>query len=123
MQQSGREADQARFAAAVRSRDLQTRSGAKLQIQALEQQPTAAPQRHAVEAQQRAHSMLSSSACMSSSEKPKWWPTSWITMCETICSRLNRVDCHSASIGRLYKVMRSGSVPDWVTLCRCRGTP
>src|SRR5436309_15570782 len=71
-QQSGREADQARLAATVGTGDLETRAGAKLQIQAFEQQPPAAPQRHAVKAQQRAHSMLSSSACMSSSEKPKW---------------------------------------------------
>ena len=65
--------------------------------------PAAAPQRDVLEAQQRAHSTLSSSACMSSSEKPKWWPTSWITICATICSRLTLVARHSSRIGRLYK--------------------
>ena len=46
------------------------------------------------------HSALSSSACMSSSEKPKWCPTSWMTMWLTSCSRLTPVDCHSSRIGR-----------------------
>src|SRR5436309_3508018 len=103
-EQSRREADQARLAAAVRPCDLQCLAGIELEVQVLEQQASAATQRHAFETQQRAHSASRSSACMSSSEKPKWWPISWMRMCDTICSRLCRVPCHSASIGRLYKV-------------------
>ena len=99
----GREADQARLAAAIGPGDLKRLARPKVQIEALEQQTAAAFERDVAELQQRLHSTLSSSACMSSSEKPKWWPTSWITMWATIRSRLKGVERHSSRIGRLYK--------------------
>src|SRR5438270_1825657 len=105
--QSRGEADQARLAASVRPRDLKRLAGAEREIETVEQQSPAAPESHRVEAQQRLHSAPSSSACMSSSEKPKWWPTSWITMWDTSWSRLTGVERHSARIGRLYNVIRS----------------
>ena len=52
-------------------------------IELFEQHPSAAAQRDLLEPEQGRHSASSSSACMSSSEKPKWCPTSWITMCAT----------------------------------------
>src|SRR5206468_12659053 len=70
-QQSRREPDQARFAAAVRPRHLKRVAGTEREVESFEQQPPAAPQRYAFKVQQRAHSPSSSSACMSSSEKPK----------------------------------------------------
>src|SRR6185503_17157724 len=111
-QESRGEADQARLATAVASRQMQRLARPEFQIEALEQQPPAAPQRYILEPEQRPHSAASSSACMSSSENPKWWPISWITTCATSRSRLSRLDDHSARIGRRYKVIRSGRVPD-----------
>ena len=57
-QQAGRETDQARLAAAVRPGHLQCLARPERQIQAFEQQPPAAPQRHVLEPQQLRHSAL-----------------------------------------------------------------
>ena len=45
--------------------------GAELEVELFEQQPSAADQRHVLEPQQRLHCTASSSACMSSSLRPK----------------------------------------------------
>src|SRR5947209_3161230 len=55
-QQPGREADQARLAAAVRAAHLERLAVSERQIQLLEQQPAAAAQRYPFKAQKRAHS-------------------------------------------------------------------
>ena len=71
-QQAGGEPDQARFAASVGARDVQRLARPELQDRGLR---TAAARRAAastpLEAQQRLHATLSSSACMSSSLKPE----------------------------------------------------
>ena len=59
-QKAGGEPDEARLAAAVGARDVQRLAGSELEVEPVEQQPPAAPQRDFVEAQQRAtRSLLS----------------------------------------------------------------
>jgi hypothetical protein len=71
LEEAGCEPDQAGFPAAVWSGDLQCFTRRECKIEPLEQQLAPASQADILEAQQRAHSGSSSSACMSSSEKPK----------------------------------------------------
>ena len=71
LKQPGGQAQQARFAAAVGSRHLDRTARRQREVEAVEQQPAAAAQRHAIEPQQLVHATLSSSACMSSSLRPK----------------------------------------------------
>src|SRR6185369_2299276 len=70
-EQPSRKPDEARLATPVRARDVQRLPRLKHQIETLEQQPPASAEGHVLEPQQRGHSASSSSACMSSSEKPK----------------------------------------------------
>jgi hypothetical protein len=70
-QKPGCKPDQARFPASIWAGHLEPLARSDLEAQPFEQQPPASAQRHILESQQRPHSALSSSACMSSSEKPK----------------------------------------------------
>src|SRR6185503_6988232 len=65
------DADEARLPAPVRAAHLERVAGLDRQVEILEQQSPSAPERHPLEPQQACHSASSSSACMSSSEKPK----------------------------------------------------
>jgi hypothetical protein len=65
------ETDEARLPATVRAAYLQRVTRPDRQVEILEQQSPSAPERHLLEPEQARHSASSSSACMSSSEKPK----------------------------------------------------
>src|SRR5689334_11494023 len=70
-QQPGRKANQARLAAAVGTADLEPLAGPEIEIERLEQQFAAATERDFPEPEQCSHRTASSSACMSSSLRPK----------------------------------------------------
>ena len=69
-QQPRDQTDQARLAATIRPGEMQCLAGVQLDIQILEQQSPAAHQRQPFALQEPAHAR-SSSACMSSSLRPK----------------------------------------------------
>ena len=71
LKQPGGEADQARLPAAIRTGDQQRLTAGERNVEMLEQHSSAAAKRDSIEPQQQGHSEESSSACMSSSEKPK----------------------------------------------------
>ena len=76
LQQPRDEPQQARLADPVRPGRDRRLARRERQAQPLEQQPPAAPAGDVVEPEQ-AQPACSSIACMSASERPKWWPTSW----------------------------------------------
>ena len=93
------------LADAVRARRPAPRSpGVQRQVQPLEQQPAAAHAGDAAQREQAQPGLRPRCACMSASEKPKWWPTSWTMTWVISASSATPVSTHSSSSGPAVEV-------------------